>query len=375
MKLTNKQIVEKTTMEQEKFYSNRIGQVFGVWKVINVHYDWDKRVQKWTMECQKCRKTKVINKPKLRDIATTCSCEKPKNPTKIKKEIIKNDDVIFIGKIYGNFKIIGFKRTTGKRQEIRWICKCLLCGDIASRIPSKLKNKQYPLCKCQLRNKQIKYDDTYIGKSFGRLKVVGFGKEHNFICECRCGNIKEYVPKNVVSGAIVSCGCYSKEITIDRMTTHGGCSGGEIERVYRIWNGMKQRCNNTNNDHYNDYGGRGIRICDEWLNDYEIFKQWALSNGYSDELSIDRIDNDKGYCPDNCRWTTSKVQRWNQRPHKKHKKQILWEIDGITKPAIDWCNEYNISLPTVQYRIKTKGMKPHEALTAQKSANGRPNRK
>ncbi len=139
---------------------------------------------------------------------------------------------------------------------------------------------------------------------------------------------------------------------------------------------MIDRCTNQNIDSYPDYGGRGIKICDEWK-EFMPFYEWANKNGFEEnkpgvECSIDRINNDGNYEPSNCRWTNMKEQRYNQRPHKQHNRKNIWTINGETKSAIDWCAEHGLSVPMVMYRIKTKGMSPEEALTSPKLTDGRP---
>ena len=152
------------------------------------------------------------------------------------------------------------------------------------------------------------------GQRFGRLTVekrAGTSQNGNVLwaCKCDCGNItvvKGYSLKNSITR---SCGCLIAESTKDRNTTHGL----RKTRLYRIWANMKDRCLNSNAPGYLYYGGRGITICDEWKNDFLQFYDWAMANGYADDLSIDRIDNDKGYNPDNCRWATHSEQMRNRR--------------------------------------------------------------
>jgi DNA-directed RNA polymerase subunit RPC12/RpoP len=124
-----------------------------------------------------------------------------------------------------------------------------------------------------------------------------------------CGNEFKAQVRYINSGAIISCGCYNKQLVKDRNTKHGLVNTG----LYGIWRNIKNRTLNPKHKQYNDYGGRGITICDEWKNDFMSFYAWAMTNGYSDELSIDRIDNDGGYSPENCRWTTSIIQNRNKR--------------------------------------------------------------
>lgn len=131
--------------------------------------------------------------------------------------------------------------------------------------------------------------------------------------------------------------------------------GRKGTRLYRIYNNMKTRCYNPSSISYQHYGGRGIKICKEWLQDFSIFKDWAISNGYRDDLTIDRIDVDKGYFPDNCRWTDYKVQANNTRSNH------LVTIYGFTKTLTEWSEFYEINVKTVRDRLK-RGWDVIEAL-------------
>ena len=129
-----------------------------------------------------------------------------------------------------------------------------------------------------------------------------------------CGNEFKANTYSINSGYSKSCGCYQKRRVSESRKTHG-----LIEtRLYRIWVNIKYRVSNYNNKRYKDYVGRGITICDEWKDDFMSFYNWAMSNGYSDELSIDRIDNDGNYEPSNCRWVTRTIQSRNQRVYKNN---------------------------------------------------------
>lgn len=186
-----------------------------------------------------------------------------------------------------------------------------------------------------------------IGKRFGRLTVIAEGeraqgrRENRWICQCDCGNITNPVSGNRLrSGDVKSCGCYKREQTIRRSTTHDLCHS----RLYRIYFGMKDRCTNPHNEHYARYGGRGIQICVEWLNSFEAFYKWAMSHGYADNLTLDRKENDKGYCPENCRWTTNEVQANNRWTN------IVVEINGESKTLAQWARESGIKYRTIHAR-------------------------
>ena len=127
-------------------------------------------------------------------------------------------------------------------------------------------------------------------------------------------------------------------------------------RLFRVWNNILSRCYNSNASHFHRYGGRGVTVCDQWRNDFKVFYDWAMSHGYSDELTIDRINNDGNYEPSNCRWVDIKTQARNR--NNNH----YVTINGITKTLTEWCNYYSINYRTVQDRIK-RGWTEHKALT------------
>ena len=194
------------------------------------------------------------------------------------------------------------------------------------------------------------------GEKFTRLTVVRFHhktRHHNFYeCRCDCGNYKIVRQQHLLNGKIKSCGCYNRERASQAMKANqlGRTHGLAQTRLYKIWLAMKARVTNPHRKGYKDYGGRGIKICESWLN-FENFYQWALANGYDKNLSIDRINTNGDYCPDNCRWATMEVQQNN----KRNNHMIDWE--GGTYTLAQFSRQFHIPQSTVWGRLK-RGQNP-----------------
>lgn len=185
------------------------------------------------------------------------------------------------------------------------------------------------------------------GRNFTRLTVIkkyGLNKHNKitWLCRCECGTEKVVLGASLMNGKTKSCGCLQKEKVIEKNYSHGK----SYTRLYRIWRNMKSRCTVINNPDYKNYGGRGISICNEWIDDFQSFYNWAISNGYSDVLSIDRINVNKGYSPQNCRWSTDKDQARNKRNN------VNTLIDGEYLSIAAIAEKYQVSREAVRERFK-----------------------
>lgn len=168
------------------------------------------------------------------------------------------------------------------------------------------------------------------GQRFGRLVVLGLGYRKKrdddrgsrayWDCECDCGNLCTIVSDSLIAGKTKSCGCYNRD-ALQKRVIHGGAHKGHPERLYYVWCCMRRRCNSPRYKGYQYYGGRGIKVSPEW-NDYGNFRNWAIQNGYDPnakygKCTLDRIDDNGNYAPDNCRWVDMKTQNNNRRPRRK----------------------------------------------------------
>lgn len=221
------------------------------------------------------------------------------------------------GKRFGYWTVLGLgdRSNTGL---MRWRCRCD-CGNVRDVKTNMLKSGRSISCGCGISGKRNATEDL-TGKRFGRLLVIGRDisrlKAHNiyWMCQCDCGNKKSVATCNLLGGNVQSCGCLRIEQSIERIkqASIANITHGETKTcLYQVWHIMKQRCENPNSPAYKWYGGKGIRVCEEWK-DYSEFAKWAYSNGYVDlvgvprnkRLSIDRIDSNCNYCPENCQWIT-----------------------------------------------------------------------
>jgi hypothetical protein len=190
------------------------------------------------------------------------------------------------------------------------------------------------------------------GQRFGRLVAVGIDDRGDrrtyYVCQCDCGNIKSVRSDSLLCGAIRSCGCIKKEQDrVNLEANHSHKMSGT--RIYEIWQCMKKRCYNPHDARFDRYGGRGITVCDEWKESFQAFYDWAMQNGYSEELTIDRIDNDKGYSPDNCRWASQREQARNRATN------IKITIGNSTRTLTEWCEIFDVNVGMVNARYKRNG--------------------
>lgn len=196
-------------------------------------------------------------------------------------------------------------------------------------------------------------DGERIGRRFGRLVVESVrrerrGKRDMIIarCRCDCGTVKDVFWQALADRRVKSCGCLHRALAAERgrrlLTRHGDSH----TRLYGIFMNMKERCYNHRHVHYANYGGRGIGICDEWRGDFAAFREWAMSHGYDDTLSIDRIDNDRGYSPDNCRWVDAKTQCNNRRTNR------MLTVGERTHTMAEWARLTGIRKSTILRRLE-----------------------
>lgn len=185
------------------------------------------------------------------------------------------------------------------------------------------------------------------------LKHVGGGKGGaKFLFRCECG--KEFIARSndVRKGRIKSCGCVNRREIREKTKKHGF----HKHPIYQAWSHIKQRCHNPKNKEYKNYGGRGIVMCNDWFDNPEEFINWSLKNGWRKGLTIDRIDNEKGYCPDNCRWVSMEVQENNKRNNH------YYDYNGEKKTLSQIARENGISRNSLYYRANVKNIPLEKAV-------------
>jgi len=190
-----------------------------------------------------------------------------------------------------------------------------------------------------------RYGRLFVAEELERYKSATGRTERVFLCECDCGNKKIIKMHTLRSGNAISCGCYKIEYLSSTKSTHGMSD----TKIYHVWQSMRRRCNVPADKAFANYGARGITVCAEWESDFSEFYKWAISNGYKEGLTIERINNNKGYSPNNCKWIPRDEQNRNRRMNH-------YLTHGSRKKTLqEWANEIGVNRCTLRNYCKKYG--------------------
>lgn len=248
----------------------------------------------------------------------------------------------------------------------QWLCQCD-CGGTTITSTQRLTSGHTTSCGCKVKaNKGSRFEDL-TGQRFNRLTVIRYldksertVRTYNWLCRCDCGKLVKGNANKLKNGLQKSCGCLKEECKYDI---------GEVnkkyehvnKRLYSVYKGMLNRCYDPQHQSYKSYGGRGITVCQEWLDDYDCFAEWALANGYDPkakqgDCTIDRKDVNKGYSPDNCKWVSNAEQANNRRDN------VRITYNGETHTMSQWSKILNVNYSSLWRYIRGKGMTLEEFI-------------
>ena len=251
------------------------------------------------------------------------------------------------------------RRTSGGAYKATWLCRCD-CGKEIEVDAQKLRKGHTTSCGCLKHENKGPRFENLVGKRFGRLTVIRFipheertTRAYDWWCRCDCGNEVRANANKLKNGLQQSCGCLKEEKKYDigdvnRKYKHTN------KRLYGVYSRMIGRCTDPSDKRWDEYGGRGIRVCPEWLGEYgyDAFAEWAFQSGYNKdakqgECTLDRTDVNGDYSPENCRWISNLAQQNNRRYH------ILAEYNGKTYTAAELSRMFNIPYTTMLNAIKS----------------------
>lgn len=330
----------------------QVGDVFHYLTILDPYagYANDRsRLCKWRCICGKEGISKLG--PIARGVVKSCGICWSRNPY---NKTTFND---LTGRRFGRWTVLHLSNNKTSNNKSMWTCQCD-CGNIRDIKPDSLISGRSQSCGCL--QKEVVSNNSFVditGQTFGRLTALEFiGCDRHqcrlWRCVCSCPSHNETITtySSLVTGKSQSCGCLREERCVDATVKHGMYN----TRIYKILTGIKQRCYNSNNPEYYNYGGRGITVCDEWTNPengFINFYNWAITHGYRDDLTIDRIDVNGNYCPENCTWITNQEQQWN-------KQDTIKTIDGYPIARFS----YNYGIPWKQIRYQNPDV---ESITVQ----------
>jgi len=273
------------------------------------------------------------------------------------------------GEVFGRLTVIRYQ---GKNEKgiHTWVCRCE-CGNVVVARGDVLRYGKTRSCGCLAhetyaasgRKSKGRPSPRLIdltGQNFGFLTVIERGEnsrtgQTRWRCRCICGRETLVLTSSLRRKQTISCGCMGLLHATQAKIKHGDAPFRRTKGLYTTWAAMKRRCNNPNSTQYKYYGGKGIKVCEEWQ-DYRQFKAWALSHGYAEGLTIDRIDSGKDYEPENCQWITMRenISRAKRIPQDVENRAVEMLKNG--EPGVKIMHELHISRPTVSRLKKALGL-------------------
>lgn len=251
------------------------------------------------------------------------------------------------GNIYGRWTVLQYAGRSDSNNSPMWLCRCE-CGNKKNIHTVGLVSGSSKSCGCLRseltsilhKERNDRRREVLIGRKFHKLTVIEVShidihRTAHYRCRCDCGNITVVNGSSLKKNHTKSCGCLIAEVaSTHKLSKHP---------LFSVWINMRRRCNKEDYYAYPNYGGRGITVCEEWHKSFKSFYDWAIDNGYHKGLSIDRIDNDKGYSPDNCRWTTYTEQARNTRSTKLNIKAVR-DIRESKQSSRELSEKYNVTM-------------------------------
>lgn len=255
----------------------------------------------------------------------------------------------------------------------KWVCQCS-CGTIKEVRTDTLKTGMSRCCGCKTKEYQSRAKleqgpkHNLKGMRFGEWTVLEYAGDSHWLCRCSCGTVQKVQTGQLRFGTATRCNkCNRGRYTSERTTTHGESH----TKLYGVYMGMHERCERPTSQYYHRYGGRGIRVCGEWSgkDGYVHFAEWSKANGYKEGLTIDRIDNDGNYSPDNCRWVTQ-IENANNTSANR------WiEINGEKKTVSQWARHFDLPVHLFYGRYVIRGWSLEETLMIPVGVRSRWNQK
>ena len=333
-------------MGNSRIVKDLVGQRFGLLTVLEADMSKSNKPY-WICECDCGTIKSVLEYRLLSGNTTSCGSHASERTRQARFRDIS-------GQRFGKLTVL-YHLPFEKGKSTTWVCKCD-CGNETVAETAQLIGNHKRSCGCLVAEATRKANTVdHTGHKWARLTALypapRIGNERiKWVCRCDCGNLVEIYTNNI--GKTKSCGCLRRENIekdfIGNQLTHGGTH----ERLYKIWYGAVDRCYHQYVRSYRNYGGRGIKVADEWLgkDGYANFRKWAYENGYDEnalkgQCTLDRIDVNGDYSPSNCRWANMTVQQNNKR------NTPYFEIGGMTHTLAEWCAIYNVPVHRVRNRI------------------------